>query len=275
MNKTRGLIIAGNWKMNHGPRATADFFTQLKTGWAKLPAAAAQALQAGSVHARIFTPAVSLTAARESAAGTPITIGAQNAHGEKDGAFTGELSAGLLQEVGIGSTLVGHSERRQFFGETDATARARAEGLLAQGMEVMFCIGETRVEREGGQTKAVLERQIDQGMTAAMFSAGAGAHGFPRFTLAYEPVWAIGTGLNATPEQAEEAHQMIRKHLWTRFGVENASRTPILYGGSVKPDNVASLLDGSNVDGALVGGASLKADSYLALLAACGKYAYA
>lgn len=184
--------------------------------------------------------------------------------GEK-GAFTGEVSGPMLQEIGISTVLVGHSERRQYFGETDESVRKRSESLLAQGFKVILCIGETRTEREQNQTQEILKRQLQ----GALPEAGKGAASYlnGQLVLAYEPVWAIGTGLTATPAQAEEAHQFIRELMIQRFGAEAAQKTPILYGGSVTPENVDSLLACPNVDGALVGGASLKPDGFLRLLA--------
>jgi triosephosphate isomerase len=174
----------------------------------------------------------------------------------------------MLQEIGVTSVLVGHSERRQYFGETDEGVRKRAEGLLAQGLRVVLCIGETRAEREAGKTHEVLERQLAGGLPGA--KQGSSPYLDGRLVLAYEPVWAIGTGLTASPEQAEEAHQMIRKFLWDRLGMEPSGRTPVLYGGSVTPDNIRALLSCPNIDGGLIGGASLKPDSYLAMLEIAG-----
>lgn len=258
MAKPRGVLIAGNWKMNHGPKETAQFFSEL----GRVPLA-----KNAGLRACILPPAVSLAAALDGArtASFPIEVGAQSAHWEKKGAFTGELSGPLLQEIGVHTVLVGHSERRQYFGETDETARKRSESLAEQGFTVVLCIGETRPEREQGRTEEVLIRQLHGAIVS-----GASARLVPfldgRLVIAYEPVWAIGTGLTATPAQAEEAHQIIRKDLWDRFGMEAAGRTSILYGGSVTPENIDSLLSCPNVDGGLVGGASLKAESFLALL---------
>ena len=261
MKKPRGVTVAGNWKMNHGPKATVEFLTSLQS---RIDPGVQAALKKSEICAGVFVPAVSLQAAQENRGS--LFIGAQNAHWEKAGAFTGELSAPLLQELGIHWALVGHSERRQYFGETDESVRKRSESLLAQGMRVVLCIGETRSEREANQTEEVLSRQID----GAFPSPGVGASAYldGRLILAYEPVWAIGTGLTASPEQAEEAHAFIRSRLAHRFSVEAASKTSILYGGSVTPDNFKQLLACPNVDGGLVGGASLKPESYNALLGA-------
>lgn len=171
--------------------------------------------------------------------------------------------------MGIEWVLIGHSERRQYFGETDETVRKRSESLLAQGFKLIICIGETRAERDLGKTHEVLTRQL----TGICPEPGKGVSGFlgGPVVFAYEPVWAIGTGLTATPEQAEEAHAFIRNSLKTRFSADAANRSAILYGGSVTPENADSLLACPNIDGALVGGASLKPEGYLALLAAGGR----
>lgn len=258
--KPRGLLIAGNWKMNHGPREAEAFLNALADSLkSRLPLPSGLSLS-------LCPPAVSLAPAVSAAARLrlPIRVLAQNAHWEQKGAFTGELSGPLVKETGAQGSLVGHSERRQFFGETDETVRKRTESLLGQGLQVILCVGETRAEREAGSTRQVLLRQL----SAVLTTPGQGAAAFldGRLVIAYEPVWAIGTGLTATPAQAEEAHQIIRKDLWDRFGMDAAGRTPLLYGGSVTPENVRELLGCANVDGALVGGASLKPESYLALI---------
>lgn len=253
MSKPRGVLIAGNWKMNHGQAETEAFFASLGT----LPKTA-------GLEAALFPPATSLGIAVARASGKGVHIGAQNLHWERSGAFTGELSPALLLEIGVRHALVAHSERRQYFGETDESARRRVEGAILNGIRPILCVGETRAEREAGQTASVLLRQL----RGALPDASAGAFLDGRLIIAYEPVWAIGTGLTATPEQAEEAHQIIRKDLWDRFGLEAAGKTLVLYGGSVTPQNVASLLACANIDGALVGGASLKPDSFRALVAA-------
>jgi len=216
----------------------------------------------------VIPPFLSLERALAAAKGGnfPVAVAAQNVHWEKSGAFTGEVSGTMVREIGIQSCLVGHSERRQYFGETDETARKRTESLLEQGFEVILCVGETRAEREAGKTEDVVTRQLD----AALPSEGQGAARFldGRLIIAYEPVWAIGTGLTATPEQAQEAHRVIRSLLRKRFGDPASDLTPILYGGSVTPQNADSLLSSPDIDGALVGGASLKPESFLALVGA-------
>lgn len=254
--------------MNHGPQATEKFFNELSHKASALSTEAKQKFSSKRVQAWICVPAVSLTRALELGRSfhVPIEVAAQNAHWEKSGAYTGELSGPLLQEIGIQRVLIGHSERRQYFGETDETVRKRTESLLQQGFQVILCAGETRAEREAGKTEEVLKTQL----SAVFKDPGKGASTFldGRLVIAYEPVWAIGTGLTATPEQAEEAHQFIRKFLETQVSGAASERTKILYGGSVTPENVNTLLSCANVDGALVGGASLKPESFFVLVSA-------
>jgi triosephosphate isomerase len=195
----------------------------------------------------VCPPFVSLAAAVRELAGTRIAVFAQNAHWQGSGAFTGEVSAEMLCEAGVGGTIVGHSERRQHFGDTDDTVARRAAHALEVGLEVVACVGELEDEREDGRTEDVLRRQV------GAIAAAVGRH--ERLTIAYEPVWAIGTGRTATPETAQEAHALIRSLLDVR----------ILYGGSVKPENAAELIAQPDVDGALVGGASLEIDSFAAI----------
>jgi triosephosphate isomerase (TIM) len=226
------VLIAGNWKMFKGPDETASFCRALRE----------QELPEG-VDVAVCPPAVSLQAAVQTLADTDLAVCAQNVHWEADGAFTGEISAAMLQELGVYGTLVGHSERRQHFGDTDETVAKRAAAALEAGLWVIACVGETEAEREAGETEAVLRRQVSV----------LDAH--DRLVVAYEPVWAIGTGRTATPEIAQQAHAFVRSLL----------DVPVLYGGSVKPDNAAELLALPDVDGALVGGASLDVDSFVAI----------
>ena len=242
---SRRAVIAANWKM-HGASAGIQTYLEALT-----PRVAADGLQVV-----VCPPYTLLPAAVMVASGSPIAIGAQSCHWEEKGAFTGEVSAAMLVEIGVTWVIVGHSERRQYFGETDATAAARARAAQRAGLGVIFCLGETFQERETGATFAVLER-------ASAVLAGLTAEGL---ALAYEPVWAIGTGRNATPEQAQEVHAFLRERLAALLGREAATSTPILYGGSVKPDNAAALLSQSDVDGALVGGASLDPGAFSAII---------
>jgi triosephosphate isomerase len=260
---TRGVLLAGNWKMNHGPKATAEFLNQLNVR-AK-----------SNAQMRLYVPYVSLTTALALAKKTSsnkfspsdpdfsLEIGAQNIHFEKSGAFTGEISGPMLSELGIQQVLVGHSERRQYFNETDETVLKRTQSALEQGFEVLVCIGETLAERNGGQTETVLATQL-KGLLAD--KACLAAFG-KKLHIAYEPVWAIGTGVVASPAQAQAAHAFIRAKLSEKSSihVEIAQNTKILYGGSVTPVNFKELLTCPDIDGGLVGGASVKVDSWTAL----------
>jgi triosephosphate isomerase len=196
----------------------------------------------------------------ESVKGTPISIAAQDMHGEPEGAFTGEVSAAMLAEAGCRAVIIAHSERRQFFGETDESANKKVKAALGAGLTPILCVGELLAEREGGKTEEVLERQFTGGVAAL-----TGAE-FSRIILAYEPVWAIGTGRTATPEMAAEAHRFLRAQAAANFTPERAAGLRILYGGSVKPDNIKGLMAQVEIDGALVGGASLNAEAFASIV---------
>jgi triosephosphate isomerase len=249
--KKREPILAGNWKMNHGPAAAKTFLDQLS------------AVGKRGATLRIYAPFLSLQSCieRVNTLALPVEIGAQNLHAEKSGAFTGEISGPMLAEIGIRQILIGHSERRQYFGETDAILLKKTVSALEQGFEVLFCIGETLEERKSGKTLEVLRKQLEAlvGHEACQSAFGKTLH------LAYEPVWAIGTGLTATPEQAQETHHGIREFLKASLGVEKSDAVRILYGGSVTPQNFGELLRCPDIDGGLVGGASLKPESFRAL----------
>jgi len=219
------VVIAANWKMHKGPRRTRDFLGAFEPP--------------DGVEVVIAPSFVSLRAAVESGR----RIYSQNVHWENEGAFTGEVSVAMLQEIGVAGSIVGHSERRQYFGETDETTAKRAEAALAAGLGVIACVGETERERDAAETESVLRRQV-----------GALPRD-ERLVIAYEPVWAIGTGKTATPELAQEAHTLIKSLL----------DVPVIYGGSVKPENAVELLAQPDIDGALVGGASLDPESFTAI----------
>ena len=244
----RSIIYAANWKMNHGPAAARDFlarFLQITSPVADR-------------HLWFFPPSVSIGAAHEASKGRPdVTIGVQNVHWEPKGAFTGELSIPLATEAGARATLIGHSERRHLFGETDEQVARKLSAALKAGLVSMVCVGETLAEREGGRTEQVVTRQVSALLEQVPPAEWGGV------VVAYEPVWAIGTGKNATPDDAAQVHEFIRFEL-TRRGV--AGRVPILYGGSVNLSNVLSLLSRPEVDGVLVGGASLDPDSWAELV---------
>jgi len=219
-------------------------------------------LVANATHCEIIIapPFPSLASAADSAEGSAIAIAAQNCHWAKEGAFTGEVCVNMLVDVGCRAVIIGHSERRQFFGETDESVNRKVKAALEAGLAPILCIGELLAERESSLTNAVLERQLDGGaasLTTAEFS---------RILVAYEPVWAIGTGRTATPEMAADAHRHIRSMAAARFTPEAASALRILYGGSVKPDNIRGLMAQTEIDGALVGGASLDPQSFASIV---------
>jgi triosephosphate isomerase len=238
-------LIAANWKM-HGDSASVQRYLE-----ELLPL-----IEDRPVEVVVCPPFTLVPAAVMIASGSRVAIGGQNCHWEERGAFTGEVAPGMLVELGARWVIVGHSERRQHFGESDASAAARAQAAQRAGLAVIFCLGETLEQREAGATFAVLERQ-----SAAVAGLDPGL-----LAVAYEPVWAIGTGRNATPEQAQEAHEYLRGRLAAALGAAPASRLRILYGGSVKPDNAAMLLARNDVDGALVGGASLDVAAFSAII---------
>jgi triosephosphate isomerase len=248
---TRRPLIAGNWKMNLAPREAAAVARAVAAGVAGREPAADLVLA---------PTALALPAVVAALGEAPIGVAGQNLHEQAAGAFTGEISGPMLRAAGAGWVLLGHSERRQLFGETDAGVAAKAKAALAAGLLPIVCVGETLVEREAGRTLDVVRGQLDRGLV------GLEAESLALLTLAYEPVWAIGTGRVATAAQAQEVHGAIREHLRARFGQSLAAGLRILYGGSVKPDNVQELLALPDVDGVLVGGASLQAASFLALV---------
>lgn len=243
----RRPLIAGNWKMNKTVAETSTYLEGL----------IAEGLPA-TVDVVCCPTFVSLPAAAMVVTGSQIGLGAQNVHWDASGAFTAELAAPMLTEIGVGWVIVGHSERRTLFGETDATALDRARAAQAAGLEVIYCVGETLAERDTGETFAVLERQ-----TAALGALDPG-----HLVLAYEPVWAIGTGRNATPAQAQEAHAFLRVRIASIFDGAAADSMRILYGGSLKPSNADELLPLADVDGGLIGGASLDVGSFSAIIRA-------
>lgn len=243
-------MIAGNWKMYKTRADTRAFFEAFKP------------LSVGSKHCDIIVapPFTAITAAVEAAQGSEIGIAAQNLYWELEGAFTGEISARMLVEAGCRAVIVGHSERRQYFGETDAWVQRKTKAALEAGLTPIVCVGEILAERDANRTEEVLKRQFD-GALAALTPAE-----FSRILLAYEPVWAIGTGRTATPDMAAAAHRHLRNLAAATFTVEQASALRILYGGSVKPENIKGLMAETEIDGALVGGASLDPKSFAAIV---------
>jgi triosephosphate isomerase len=239
-------FIAGNWKMNKTVREALDLIRELKVAIAGVK----------EVEVAVAPPFTALYAVHKELEGSPIRLAAQNLFWEEKGAFTGEVSPPMLKDVGCHYVIIGHSERRQFFGETEETVSRRINAALAQGLKVIFCIGETLKEREEGKTFSLIERQMEGGLK------GLSDKGMRDMVIAYEPVWAIGTGKTATPEQAEEVHRFIRGKLEKLYSQEVSGEIRIQYGGSVTPDNIKGLMDQPNIDGALAGGASLKAESF-------------
>lgn len=240
----RRPLVAGNWKMN-GLTGSAGEFGKITVGAAAV-----------DVDLMICPPATLITAFVAAAKGTPVTVGGQDCHAEPSGAFTGDIAAEMLADAGAKAVIVGHSERRTIHGETDADVRAKAQAAWRAGLLAIVCIGETRAEREAGRTLDVLGRQLE----GSLPDGATGAN----LVVAYEPVWAIGTGLTPTLGDVAQAHGFIRRKLTDRYGAA-AQATRILYGGSVKASNARELMATADVDGALVGGASLKADEFLAV----------
>lgn len=251
----RKTVIAGNWKMNMTPAQTKAFITELAP------------MVAGMDKCDIVlcVPYVDIATAVEAAKGTNIKIGAENVHYAESGAFTGEISAKMLLEIGTEYVVIGHSERRQYFGETDNTVNLRTKAALAAGLKVILCLGEVKDERLNGITDEVVRMQTKLDLL------GVSAEEMKNVIIAYEPVWAIGTGLTATPEQADETCGTIRAALAEIYGSEVAEATTIQYGGSMNDANAAELLAKVNVDGGLIGGASLKTDKFTAIVRAANQ----
>jgi triosephosphate isomerase (TIM) len=252
--RARRKLIAGNWKMN---RTVPEALTLAREVKGMVSSVVGERMEVA-----LAPPFVSLLAVAAELLGTEVRLAAQNCHWEASGAYTGEVSAPMLASAGCAYVIVGHSERRQYFGETDEMVNRRARAVVGAGMTPIVCVGETLEEREAGRTLEVVGRQVEGGLKG--FSADEVAD----LVLAYEPVWAIGTGRTATPGQAQEVHRAIREQLAGLYGQEAADRVRIQYGGSVKADNAAELLNLPDVDGALVGGASLKAGDFAAIVKA-------
>jgi triosephosphate isomerase (TIM) len=250
----RTPLIAGNFKMFKTVAETVSYVNDLR-------ALITEARFIG-VDVVIAPPFTSLAAAADAAKGSIVGVAAQNLHWEREGAFTGEISAAMIHSSGARLVIVGHSERRTLFGETNETVNKKAHAAITAGLVPIVCIGETLDQRDRNETMAVLDRQIKEGLDRIT------GEQLSRIVLAYEPVWAIGTGRNATPAQAGEAHFHIRQRLKQWFGLDASERCRVLYGGSVKPDNIAKLIAEPDVDGALVGGASLDPKSFFAIIKA-------
>jgi len=248
----RQKLVAGNWKMNKELVEARALATDLKSRIGEVTDPAVL----------VCPPYTALTEVSMVLKDSEIAVGGQNMHEEDSGAYTGEISAGMLLTSGCSYVILGHSERRQYFSEDDTLVNAKAVRALAAGLTPIVCVGETLDQREAGNTENVIEGQI-RGSLDSLSEAD-----IKTTVVAYEPVWAIGTGKTATPEQAEEVHELIRGLLADKYGKQTADEIPILYGGSVKPDNAAGLFEKENIDGALVGGASLKAADFAAIVKA-------
>ena len=245
----RRTVIAGNWKMNMTPSETKKFITELAPMVAGLD----------KCDIVLCVPAIDIPAAVEAANGTNIKIGAENVHFMESGAYTGEISAKMLTECGVEYVVIGHSERRQYFGETDKTVNLRTLAALKAGLKAIVCVGESLAERESGYTETLLKYQTKMALT------GVSAEDLKNVIIAYEPVWAIGTGVTATADQADEGNGFVRAAIREAYGDEAAEAITVQYGGSMNDGNAAELLAKVNVDGGLIGGASLKTDKFTAI----------
>jgi len=247
------MIIAGNWKMYKTAREALEFVNALKR----------QLYDIEDIDIVLCPPFTALSEATEALVESNIAVGAQDVHWEQEGAFTGEVAAPMLKDIGVQYAIIGHSERRQYFGETNESVRKKTKAALQFGLLPIVCVGENLKEREGNHTFDVIKTQCEESLS------GFTPEEFGKIIIAYEPVWAIGTGKTATPAQAQEVHKFIRNLLTKMYNENIAKATRILYGGSVKPENIAELASQSDIDGALVGGASLKEDSFVKIVKGC------
>jgi len=251
----RKPFVAGNWKMNTDSSSSVELAERIASG-------AMEAAASGSVTVALCPPFVYLQSVATALGASNVGIGAQDVYYEANGAFTGEISTSMLKNIGCTYCLCGHSERRHVIGETDELVNKKLIAAIAGGLLPILCVGELLAEREASQTNAVVTQQLEKGLD------NLSNEKVSAITIAYEPVWAIGTGLTATPQQAQEVHDFIRKLLARMYDEKLAEGIRILYGGSVKPDNAAELMSQTDIDGVLVGGASLKADDFLAIIQA-------
>ena len=254
--KMRTKIVAGNWKMNKTLEEGQALITEIR--------GIVRDEHRGGTKVILCPPFISLASASRLLEGTDIGLGAQNCHFEDQGAFTGEVSPLMIKNAGAQYVIIGHSERRQYFGETNEMTFKKAKAAVRNGLKVIFCVGETLQQREDKTFFKVVEAQLHEGLF------GLDRKEFASVVVAYEPVWAIGTGLTATPEQAQEMHHYIRKVIATHYTDEIAEETSILYGGSMKPDNAAGLISQRDIDGGLIGGAALKAREFADIIRAVG-----
>ena len=250
----RKPFVAGNWKMNTDSQSSVSLAEGIASGSSQIAGR--------SVSVAVFPPFIYLPSVFKALNTSNIAVGAQDVYFEQNGAFTGEISVSMLKDIGCTYVLCGHSERRHIIGETDELINKKVAAAISGGLLPVLCVGELLEERKASQTNEVVTRQVKNGL------AGLSVEKIPAVTIAYEPVWAIGTGLTATPQQAQEAHELVRKLLAEMYDARLAEEIRILYGGSVKPENAAELMRQQDVDGSLVGGASLKADDFLAIIRA-------
>ena len=248
----RTKIVAGNWKMNKTASEAAALIEEIKK----------EVADVAKVDVVVCPPFTDLKDAAAACKGSNVKLGAQNIHWEASGAFTGEISAAMLKDLGVEYVIIGHSERRQYFGETDETVNKRTKAALAAGLTPLVCVGETLEERDAGKMESVVVRQTKAGL------ADLGEDDIAKIVIAYEPVWAIGTGRTATPAQAQEVHALIRRTLAELAPGDVANSVRIQYGGSMKPENAKELMSQPDIDGGLIGGAALKADSFAAIIKA-------
>ncbi len=250
----RKPFVAGNWKMNTNSHSSVELAKRIVSGSVEVPSE--------SVTIAVCPPFVYLDAVTRALAASNVAVGAQDVYFEPDGAFTGEISASMLKDIGCTYCLCGHSERRHVIGETDKLINKKVAAAISGGLLPILCVGELLSERKASQTNDVVTRQLEEGL------AGLSGEKLAAVTIAYEPVWAIGTGITATPDQAQEVHDFIRKLLGRMYDGQLAEEIRILYGGSVKPGNAGELMGQPDIDGLLVGGASLKADDFLGIIEA-------
>jgi triosephosphate isomerase (TIM) len=247
----RTFLIAGNWKMNAGPTEAGELAKEIAKNWKG---------KSFKSEALICPPFVSISAVNDGFSGSSFKVGAQNVHTEDNGAYTGEISTSMLKDANCEYVIVGHSERREYFHETNKLVAQKAKKVIVDGLKAIVCVGEVLDERKSGKHQDVVKEQVN----AVLDLLEGDVSG--QFVIAYEPVWAIGTGETASPEQAQEMHAFIRSLLAEKMGEDVSEKVRILYGGSMKPDNAEELLSQKDVDGGLIGGASLKADSYSQIL---------
>lgn len=253
----RNKIVAGNWKMHKTLTESQALITEIR-------GIIRDEFRANTAEVVVCPTALALVSAVKLMEGSGISVGAQNVHQENQGAFTGEISAAMIASVGATHVIVGHSERRQYFNETNGACALKNKSSISSGLTVLYCVGETLEERESEQHWSVIEKQVEEGLT------GITSEEMTKLVIAYEPVWAIGTGKTASSDQAQEVHAFIRNLLNKKFGEPVANATRILYGGSVKPDNAAELFSQPDIDGGLIGGASLKARDFFEIIKAAG-----